>query len=239
MVPRPKAYMDGRQRANTTGSVGSKHRRSRGNADFMFDSDTLSQLHSFDEESTLASTEHSSVFPMLPSDALNHESSPRGIDGTKRAPIQYEGFEGEMGDSVVLSGWVAYSLGDSLLNKRKVSDRYVAYLVICSGDNKIYLKQPKTAGERTSEDDDSEENRDVSVTLSAGSSIQTMESNSLGRCIVIRDGLDRIVCTLLPVDTSNQKMGPTVAHHDAVLHFWFGLDGWCRREVNAAANISA
>mmetsp|Transcript_5930 Transcript_5930/g.6487 ORF Transcript_5930/g.6487 Transcript_5930/m.6487 type:complete len:320 (+) Transcript_5930:1-960(+) len=145
----------------------------------------------------------------------------------------------------LLSGWVAYSHGDSLLHKRKIVVKHLAYLVVNEDETSIHLKQPPSLSSskiknKAADDDNNDDNNDICIPLPPHTKCQTIDS-ACGRCVVLLTS-SKIICTLLPVhvpttQSKQQDMKKqdhlatrsSVAQHDAALHLWFGLDGWLHR----------
>mmetsp|Transcript_18550 Transcript_18550/g.27510 ORF Transcript_18550/g.27510 Transcript_18550/m.27510 type:complete len:536 (-) Transcript_18550:24-1631(-) len=271
-IPRPMTLKTA-QRAATGGSISNRHRSSR--SQYEIDDDSLNRVYSSDREcdSSIATEscdfsldgydDDSPIFPGLSDcrDPYYKSSWPEDSDIDSRqdsycipqdensvylakCPL-FDNLSSPPEVSALLSGWVAYSLGDTLLHKRKISGKYLAYLVV-NGDEAetmIRLKQPPSGNSKTGESTGERDTGDLEVPLPPGTRVQTIDS-ACGRCVLLVAG-SRIICTLLPVHvpstpsvmqkTTKQlarlKTRSSVAQHDAALHLWFGLDGWLHRRA--------
>jgi hypothetical protein len=117
-----------------------------------------------DDSSTIASSEEDSpIFPMLASslqgggmlspchDAITADSVPVEVYLPKCNALEpkqqhswYNAGNGNAGEALI-SGWVAYSMGDSLLHKRALNRTHLAYMVITEeAYGEIHFLQPPT-----------------------------------------------------------------------------------------------
>lgn len=208
----------------------------------------------FDDASTIASSEGDSpIFPFLPavSTASLHGGN-GGKYGSSVATLQQEQVYLEevylpkcsvlertlqdCGDTSIasvplLSGWVAYSLGDSLSHKRQLTRQHLAYLMMDDLAGAIYFRQPPALptkqDEHTSSSSGQESGEDgpfanVSSPPESSSSmivfklprnnknnkisVQTLESQGgAGRSVVIRNHENKTLLTLLPVNLSPRQ----------------------------------
>lgn len=263
-VPRP-GPIKSHQRASTSSSANIRHRRNQNASEF--DDNSLNRVASSDRECDSSIATESCDFSI--DDEMDNESpifpGLKDIDSMQGAyyvpqdensvylakcPLIDSPPSSSPDVSTLLSGWVAHSLGDKLLHKRKISQKHLAYLVVNENELEtvIHLKQPPSgntetsgrSGESTSERDED----DIEIALPPGTRAQTIES-ACGRCVVLTAG-SKIICTLLPVNVSStqsvvQKTSKkysrlrtrsSVAQHDAALHLWFGLDGWLHRRAS-------
>eukprot|EP00546_Thalassionema_frauenfeldii_P011250 CAMPEP_0178914892 /NCGR_PEP_ID=MMETSP0786-20121207/11697_1 /TAXON_ID=186022 /ORGANISM="Thalassionema frauenfeldii, Strain CCMP 1798" /LENGTH=513 /DNA_ID=CAMNT_0020587889 /DNA_START=393 /DNA_END=1931 /DNA_ORIENTATION=+ len=247
-VPRP-GPVKSHQRASTSSSANTRHRRSQNSSEF--DDDSLNRVASSDREcdSSIATDfsiddeidNESPIFPGLKDiDLRQAYYVPQDENSVylAKCPLIDSPPSSSPDVSTLLSGWVAHSLGDKLLHKRKISQKHLAYLVVNENelDTVIHLKQPPSgitetrerSGESTSERDED----DIVITLPPGTRAQTVES-ACGRCVVLTAG-SKIICTLLPVNVSSTqsvvqknsnkysrlRTRSSVAQHDAALHLW-------------------
>lgn len=210
-----------------------------------------------DDSLALNSDSDSLVFPLL-----DHRSSPRSQESCEKvAPELYLPKcttleERNKSKQIVMSGWVAFSKGDSLLHKRRLTRKHLGYLVVYEDEpNEIYIQQPLTrtdsGGGQASGEEDEPPQDTVTISLPATNvSVQTEECKG-GRSVVIRSSSSKqqqqqqqVLCTILPMNLPSNIFNPscsklvraplptpvpTFAQHDAALHLWFGLDGWMRR----------
>lgn len=207
----------------------------------------------FDDASTIASSEGDSpIFPFLP--AVSTASLQGGSCGkyvSSVASLQQEQVHLEevylpkcsalertlqdCGDTSIasvplLSGWVAYSLGDSLSHKRQLTRQHLAYLMMDDLAGAIYFRQPPVLptkhDEHASSSSGQESGEDgpcgnASSPLESSSamvvfklprnsknkiSVQTLESQGgAGRSVVIRNHENKTLLTLLPVNLSPRQ----------------------------------
>jgi hypothetical protein len=203
---------------STTSSTNSRHRRSFR----KLDRDILQRMQS-DDTGDDDDDGHSPIFPFL----INKSSSPRSQDSERKEEELYmpkcASLEQESSD-ILLSGWVAYSMGDSSLHKRKMGSKHLAYLVIYESDpTAIHLLQTPAGGggEGTGEGDpvsstslklpksNPGNNNNHRTTLS----VQAVESPG-GRSVVIQQASSssnnpKILLTLLPVNLPEGQFDAT------------------------------
>ena len=254
MAPSPLARPK-LSRASTTGSNASHRRRSprlsalnrktvdRSHSNYDYDDDDDD-----DDDSTIASSDESApIFPLLQERRF---SSPRSKMSEKPDAHYLPKCKAFDDDDCLISGWVAFSLGDSLMHKNKLGRKHLCYLVITDSGGEIHFKQPSSSSSatHTNTGEGSGENEPVSTTLKLPNNngkliVETVESQG-GRSVVILQNR-KILLTLLPVNLPPSQFGAesgkvlrqpfrlgeekSVAQHDAALHLWFGLDGWMRR----------
>lgn len=215
-------------RSSTTGSTtsvsssGSRHRRSIR----KLDRDILQRLQSneteYDDDSTIATDGDSPIFPYLQSSSPRSQDSERKEEeifmpkciGLEKTTLKQQQ---QMNGDILLSGWVAYSMGDSLLHKRKLARKHLAYLVVYDNDptSLHLLQQPPSSsagnnsgsGERTGEDQASTSLKIPMSSYTHSLSVQTIESQG-GRSVVIKQlstgnnsgCKDKVLFTILPIN---------------------------------------
>lgn len=239
-------------------SAGSRHRRSPVLTDVL-DSLALQSIvqnvhdgldDDFDDDSTIASSEGDSpIFPFLP--AISTASLQGGENYVSSVPsLRHElchleevylpkcsALERLLQDSdnstiasvPLLSGWVAYSLGDSLSHKRQLTRHHLAYLTMDDLAGEISFRQPpmltpknhttSSSGQESGEEEgpccegspplESPSASTVVFKLPRNNrnkiSVQTLESQGgAGRSVVIRNHENKTLLTLLPVNLSPQ-----------------------------------
>lgn len=265
-LPRPMALKN-YQRATTTGTTSSRNRKPHNQNEL--DDDSLNRVHSFDREcdSSIATEscdfsldngydDDSPIFPGL-ADCREDSDIDSRQDGCynlqdensvylAKCPLIDNLPSSSPKISALLSGWVAYSLGDTLLHKRKVSRKHLAYLIVNEDETEtmIRLKQLPSGNSKTGESTGERDTGDLEIPLPLGTRVQTIDS-ACGRCVLLVAGSGIIICTLLPVNVPSvpsvvQKTTKkqtrlitrsSVGQHDAALHLWFGLDGWLHRRA--------